>query len=339
MNLIYPTGIIAVALFLFSSCAKKLNDQPPAQSASLLSANQEETVITPFGVRLKSQVHLIEDGYHLDFRLGHLLKVHTASGKVAEDFGIQLPVKKSTTGAVIPLKNARGGNQVVQPGLGSGWITFAENGAPVNAASFSTQWTVPSVPTTNDGQLLYIFNGLEDGGNPGHILQPVLQFGSNNSFGGNYWVIDNWYASCQTCPAYYGSPETVTPGTVLVGHMSGTASTGGTYNYTSSFYSILSNPAGRIHFYPTSNNVSVTNVPQLTFAYETIEAYNMQQYSDYPADNVCPMTNIAIYAPGGSTRPGSGGPLALNWVPFNVVTDVGQHTIVVSPQEVDLYFH
>jgi len=66
-----------------------------------------------------------------------------------------------------------------------------------------------------------------------------------------------------------------------------------------------------------------------------MEAYNMQQSSNYP-NGVCKMINISAQA--GHIR--SGNPTVnLNFIPNNVVTDVGQHTIVVNSSEVDLYFH
>jgi len=52
-------------------------------------------------------------------------------------------------------------------------------------------WTVPSNPSDN-GALIYLFNGIEPS-NFSAILQPVLQYGSNGAFGGNYWVIASWY--------------------------------------------------------------------------------------------------------------------------------------------------
>ena len=66
-----------------------------------------------------------------------------------------------------------------------------------------------------------------------------------------------------------------------------------------------------------------------------MEVYGITEYTDYPPDTAVRMTNIQILT--GTVTP------TLSWTPEDVVTDVGQHTIVVSNSstngEVDLYFH
>jgi hypothetical protein len=330
------TGIVAFAVFFSFSCKKTAMtpiDQPADEQKA--ASAQEDMVITPFGARPKSQVHQIESGYALTYQGNHLVKIQSQSGKVAEDFGDQLQIQKDAERA----KKTTSLSTSALPGLGSGWITYAQNDVPVaGITGFSTDWIVPANPPANNGQLLYLFNGLQDGFSAtSHILQPVLQYGNNGRFGGNYWAINNWYVSCQTCPVFYGTPITVTPGTGLTGYMSGTATTGGNYNYTSKFWEV-DNPtapgAHRIHYYPDNNSITVSNVPEMQYIFETMEAYNMQQSSNYP-NGSCNMTGIQVLT-GGGRRPTVA---TLNFIPNNVVTDVGQHTTVVSGQEVDLYFH
>jgi hypothetical protein len=65
-----------------------------------------------------------------------------------------------------------------------------------------------------------------------------------------------------------------------------------------------------------------------------MEAYNMQQSSNYP-NGLCAMTNIVVQ----TGNPGRPTTVNMNFIPYNIVTDVGQHTIVVNSKEVDLYFH
>jgi hypothetical protein len=330
------TTLIQLAMICFmlvlAGCSKKqerIQNDANAGQALLKDTTTGETLVqTPFGLAPKSKVHIIDSGYHVSFEGGHLLKIHTKTGKVAEDYGIQKPVGKFAK---------ENGNQVV-PTLGSGWITYGQVGYPILIKGFNTQWTVPSSPATYRGQGLFIFNGLQDGfGATDHILQPVLQYGLSAIGGGNKWMIANWYASCQGCDYAASVPVDVTPGTVLVGNITGTTSS--PYNYTSSFYSLIGPSPSRVHYYPQNNSLTVNNVPQLQYAFETMEAYGMQQNSDYPADNVCKMTYITAYPPNGSTRPGGTPPLTLTWTPYNIITDVGQHTIVVGSSEVDLYFH
>src|SRR5208282_1418503 len=53
-------------------------------------------------------------------------------------------------------------------------------------------WIVPPSPTSDDGQILYFFPGLEDMSNVISIVQPVLQWGNNGIFGGRYWLVASW---------------------------------------------------------------------------------------------------------------------------------------------------
>jgi hypothetical protein len=59
-------------------------------------------------------------------------------------------------------------------------------------------WYVPAAPIQN-GALLYIFSSFVNVANQ-EIIQPVLQWGSNGQFGGNYWTIATWYCSPAHCP-------------------------------------------------------------------------------------------------------------------------------------------
>jgi hypothetical protein len=320
IKIIFFFTLLATSFF---GCKK----QSDINAVNTLS-QQDSLVFTPFGPISRKYVHQIEDGYHLRYLGDHLLKIETSTGKTIEDFGVQTQVH-SISGfhnlSRLNRQDEQANQNTIVPGLGQGWITYAQNNNTLAVSTFSTFWTVPTAPSTNDGQLLYLFNGLQDGVLPtSHILQPVLQYGSNNAFGGNYWVINNWYASCSTCQAYYATPVGTATGTTLNGVMKEIGQSGSTYSYTSSFVGA-----------PANNTFQVDNVPQLIYSFETMESYKMQTYSDYPQDLLCQMFGIQILV--GSTN------ASLNWIPYNEVTDVGQHTNVVSNNspggEVDLYFH
>src|SRR5215813_13683143 len=59
-----------------------------------------------------------------------------------------------------------------------GWVSWVDwqnnSGTPI--AAFSATWIIPPEPSSAGGQLIYLFNGLQDAGKS-HILQPVLQCG------------------------------------------------------------------------------------------------------------------------------------------------------------------
>jgi hypothetical protein len=87
--------------------------------------------------------------------------------------------------------------------LGSGYAAIGWATAPRNTANpgndwyraFSSGWVVPDEPSVHDSQtLIYFFNGLEPTGGAS-IVQPVLQFGSSPSGGGEYWSVASYYVT------------------------------------------------------------------------------------------------------------------------------------------------
>jgi hypothetical protein len=88
------------------------------------------------------------------------------------------------------------------PALGSGWIayTYWNNGTGKSITSFKTRWVVPPAPVSNDGQLIYLFNGIQNYGYNYGILQPVLQWGASPAGGGSYWAVASWYVTSLVQP-------------------------------------------------------------------------------------------------------------------------------------------
>jgi hypothetical protein len=132
-------------------------------------AMADDFVITPGGVRHKSLVHLIEPGAVLDGSAGRLRKLHW-SGRVLADLG---PIAQRAANRPLMPDNLAPPPRKV-PGIGNGWIAYAywSNTSGHTITTFSTTWTVPPPPETQSGQLLYLFNGIQ---NSTMIYQPVLR--------------------------------------------------------------------------------------------------------------------------------------------------------------------
>lgn len=78
-------------------------------------------------------------------------------------------------------------------------------------------WQVPANPSMN-GALFYLFPSFQSNttdANLVEIIQPVLQWGYNGSFGGNYWVMASWYVSSTQAP--HSTPMRVYAGHQLYG--------------------------------------------------------------------------------------------------------------------------
>ena len=311
------------AIAFFTGCKKDLtptNKVETIEKATDITISGK-TVVTPFGVMDASNVHFIGNGYNLSMVQGHLKKIETVSGKEIEDFG---KVNKLDDNLNIG-KQAYYSN--LFPAAASGWIAYtywANTDTVKNPVTyFTTTWAVPTTPTKQGNQTLFLFNGMQDGlTSSSYIIQPVLQWGSSAAGGGKYWAITNWYVSGSQ--AYYGTLVKVTSGTILQGVMQQTAHTGTTYSYNSSFVG-----------YPTASNLQVNNVPQAWWCAETLETYSVTNVStQYPPDQLVAMKSIQMLE--NTTN------APLSWTTAVVNKTVPQKAVVVtngSPNGVvDIYF-
>lgn len=280
-------------------------------------AMPEDLVLTPGGYRPRSMVHFIENGHSLRMDGLRVLKLDPAGSLIA-DIGFIEP--KLTLQPLMPANVAVPAAAPV-PTYGSGWIAYAgwtnDTGSPVSL--FRTTWTVPPVPSTQSGQTIFLFNGIQ---NSTMIYQPVLQWGPSAAGGGPQWSVASWYADGQNGHSFYSSLVNVSAGQTLFGIMTLTGSSAAGFDYSCEFQGIA------------GTTLPVSNVPELTWCNETLEAYSIQQCSDYPNCSSTSMQDIEIMC--GAVTPN------LVWSPQNAVTDCGQHCVVVSNSatqgQVDLYY-
>ena len=166
-------AIVCVAIILFTACRKDIHT--PAAAAP---SSDESLVLTPAGYMEKSKVHFISEGQQLNVRNGRLQSIDSHTGMTLHDFG---DVKITPTR--LP--------------AASGWIAYSywtNTGTPITY--FTTNWVVPSAPTSQASQTVFLFNGMQDGAtSTSYIVQPVLQWGPSAAGGGKYWAITNWYVS------------------------------------------------------------------------------------------------------------------------------------------------
>ena len=276
----------------------------------------EEFVITPGGVRRKSLVHQIEAGAVLDGTGGRHRMLHR-SGEELADFGV---IESKPGGEPLMPGNVTvpaGAGAV--PALGSGWICYAAWNRVHTITSFSTKWVVPAAPATNNNQLFYMFNGIQSST---MIYQPVLQWGNNGAFGGNYWCVASWYADGQGGAAFHSNPVTVSTGQVLTGIMTLTNQTPQGFSYNCEFQGIANSG------YP------IQNVPELWQCVETLETYRMTRASDYPAGKTG-MSSIDIRTQGTQD--------VVTWSLTDAISDVGQHVTLFDTDylghgEVDIWY-
>src|ERR1700761_4578746 len=274
-------------------------------------------VSAPGGARRRSTIRQIEHGHCLDMSSGRILKRHTASGRIIDDFGPTPSGDESTP-------------QVVQ------WIVYAtwNPTARQQITSFKTTWEVPPNPQTENNQTIYLFNGLQ---NSNWIYQPVLQWGVSNDNlgdgGGNYWTVASWLVASGTSGVAFFSPLTrVNPGDILTGIMTmvGERNVGGStvFDWDCVFEGI------------PGTCFPIRGMQPFNNAVETLEAYNStsnqppNNCSDYPFVLKTSMVDIEI-------KDGDN-ILSIPWQPVQRITKCGQLCVIVdndSPtQQVDINY-
>jgi hypothetical protein len=259
--------------------------------------------ITPGGIRPKSMIHLVQPHEIVRHDGTRLKRFDTRTDRFIEPPPVDFEPPNL-------------------PGLGSGWITYAWYTEPAANVirSMTTTWTVPPEPSREDGQLLYLFNGLQDSPVT-QILQPVLQWGKSRAGGGNSWGLASWLVT-SSGDAFRTTLVEVQPGTVVTGVMRMLS-----LHQTWSFWI-----CEFVGFPDTNLSVNVTG--QLVMPVITLEAYTVTECRDYPATMMTSMRAIGV-----NTATGA---LATSFAAVDGVQDCGQHTDVISNAagsgQVDLYY-
>jgi hypothetical protein len=151
-------------------------------------------------------------------------------------------------------------------------------------------FTVPAFPY-EPGALLYFFPGGQLAGN-NLILQPVLQYGCNQSFGGNYWTIASWLFNTKGW-SFYSQPINVLPGHTIVGSMDSTC--------TSAACSWRITTTDSTTGEATTLDVDNLNSLLSNFYGGAFEAYNVTDCDkQYPANRILTFHDISIKRPDGS---------------------------------------
>ncbi|KAF7319301.1 hypothetical protein HMN09_00267600 [Mycena chlorophos] len=228
-----------------------------AVSAVGIPARREEEsnlVLTPGGHADPANVLQVPDGAHIS-RVGENFHVAHPDGSLFA----KVPISTTASSKVLPES--------------SGWVTYAswvnsDTSTPIT--KFTTNFVVPPAPKSYTGQTVFLFPGLmpETGTS---ILQPVLQYGPSAAGGGEYWAVASWYVPDDG--AYFvTSLVKVSAGQSLEGIMSL-----GSFNVAENTYSYSSSMS------PMSQTLNVDLNLQLNWASITLESYNLNSASAYPA--------------------------------------------------------
>src|SRR5664279_10464 len=216
------------------------------------TSGDDALVATPGGWRPGSQVHPVEPGAVIDGSDGVVRKLGPNGGVLAE-YGEQPRGRAGHPLMPLHANTLRTSLEGEPPGLAEGWITYADwtnsTGSPIT--QFTTIWEVPPDPETHSGQLLYLFNGMQ---NSDHIYQPVLQWGTSRAGGGNFWSVATWYVGPPGGDAIHSEQAIrVNPGDALIGVMTLADQGPAGFSYGAGFFGIA------------NSGYALQNVPELTY--------------------------------------------------------------------------
>lgn len=160
------------------------------------------------------------------------------------------------------------------PNISHAWIEYASITTTGAYGQIYGEWDVPPSPSTNDGQTVYLFNGLEDINDVVTIIQPVL--GWNSDYAGA-WSIAAWNC-CVNGNVNEATPAHANPGDHLEGYVFMNCAAG---TRVCSSWDIVIVDAQNGSF---SELLDTSNYGQkFNWAFGgVLEVYNIAQCSDYP---------------------------------------------------------
>ena len=179
--------------------------------------------------------------------------------------------------------------------VSGGWQSWADwrNTDQTPVSTFAAAWRVPPAPTVANGQLIYLFNALQDAQGQ-HILQPVLQWGFSPARGSGYaWGLASFWVGQATDPMFCTEWVGVAPETLVTGRMTVAPQENGPFSCTCEFDG-----------YP-GTQLTAQSLPALVDCTLTLEAYNTGPNAPYPQIVGTDFTSVGITT--GTTAP------ALQW--------------------------
>jgi len=233
----------------------------------------------------------------------------------------------------------------------AGWQVYTYWIGPSDITSFLGYWNTPDIPSNTNGQLLYLFTGLQNncGGyglcpnsssdSPSsissrgiirtsddlisaatNILQPVLQYGFSPAGGGEYWGMASWYVA--NIGTVYTSVSQVAPGDMLFGNMTKVEG-------TKNMWVIAFSDETNTKVTPTTLTVSKGTLTDTEpDAYVTLEVYTVSECNQYPTNTV-QFTQMSIMESFTT-------PVTPDWMINTYSNACGEMVDIVNPTQVNI---
>jgi len=258
-------AIAAVLTMSFTTAAQALTTAGPKRPATVPA----DYVITPFGYFHPSCVTQLakgdvvrQDENAIEHANGTYDNMHVCAFEHYKADGEKVTGDERAVGK--------------QPTINHAWV---ENAAVTTTSSYGfmyAEWNVPPGPSTNDGQTVFLFNGLEDYNDVVTILQPVLGWNSDYA---SAWGIASWNC-CVKGTVYEATPARVNSGDLIEGYMFYTCPAP---NKSCATWDIVTNDVTNGNFSQLINTSSFGQTFNWGFG-GVLEVYNIVQCGDYPSN-------------------------------------------------------
>lgn len=174
-----------------------------------------------------------------------------------------------------------------QPKISHAWVEYASTTTSTSFGYLYAHWNVPPAPTTNDGQTVFLFPGLEDYSDVVTIIQPVL--GWNSDFA-SAWGIASWNC-CTSGTVYEATPARVNSGDTIFGYMTDTCAAG---TLSCGSWDVVTKDVESGKYSELLNTSSQGQTFNWAFA-GALEVYNISRCGDYPSNGYIYFYGLGLY--------------------------------------------
>jgi hypothetical protein len=174
-----------------------------------------------------------------------------------------------------------------EPKISHAWVEYSSTTTSTSYGYLYANWSVPPAPSTNDGQTVYLFPGVEDYNDVVTIVQPVL--GWNSDFA-SAWGIASWNC-CKSGTVFEATPVRVNSGDTILGYMFDTCSAG---TLSCGSWDIVTEDLESGKYSELLNTSSQGQTFNWAFA-GALEVYNISQCGDYPTNGSISFYGLGLY--------------------------------------------
>jgi hypothetical protein len=246
----------------------------------------EGYVITPFGYFHPTCVNHLAKG---DVVRQDEAAVQHANGTSDKIHACAYPHYKADGEEVIGDERGVTGDErtAKQPTISHAWVESASTATSSSYGEMYAAWTVPPAPSSNDGQIVYLFPGMEDYSDVVTIIQPVL--GWNADYPGG-WGIASWNC-CVNGTVNEAAPAPVNSGDTIRGYMWQECGAG---TFSCGSWAILTEDTTAGNYSELVNSSSQGQTFNWAFA-GALEVYNISQCSDYPTNHSITFYEVGLF--------------------------------------------